>query len=74
MAMIALTQQKTPAEAVLTRLRGLCEHDAKWRQGKTWSLVYPLDDMMASLPNRGDLKELVLDFLDQLTLVQEPER
>jgi hypothetical protein len=30
--------------------------------------------MMASVPNRGDLKELVLDVLDQLTLVEEPDR
>jgi glutamate/tyrosine decarboxylase-like PLP-dependent enzyme len=27
--------------------------------------------MMASLPNRGDLNEIVLDILDQLTLVEE---
>ena len=128
--MIALPQQSTPAEAVPTRMRELCEHDAKWREGKTWSLVYHVDDqvtqllkeaytkgrlgpgcckattcrclmstltarsssvtglkgaqvpsrsaamygMMASLPNRGDLKEIVLDVLDQLTFVEEPDR
>jgi hypothetical protein len=30
--------------------------------------------MMASLPNRGDLNELVLDVLDQMTLAEETER
>jgi hypothetical protein len=28
--------------------------------------------MMASLPNRGDLNELVLDVLDQMTQLEEP--
>jgi len=28
--------------------------------------------MMASLPNKGDLDELVLDVLDQLTQIEEP--
>jgi hypothetical protein len=29
--------------------------------------------VMASLPNRGDLRELVLEVLDQLTSVEEPD-
>jgi sphinganine-1-phosphate aldolase len=34
----------TPAEVVLDRMRVLRAQDAKWREGKTWSLVYHVDD------------------------------
>lgn len=42
--MISLPAQKTPAERVLARMRDLREQDASWREGKTWSLVYHVDD------------------------------
>ena len=42
--MISLPAQKTPAEAVLDKMRKLREHDARWQEGKTWSLVYHVDD------------------------------
>lgn len=42
--MISLPAQKTSAEAVLAEMRKLREHDARWREGKTWSLVYQVDD------------------------------
>jgi sphinganine-1-phosphate aldolase len=37
---ITLPPKRTPAEQVLARMRALREHDAQWREGKTWSLVY----------------------------------
>jgi len=43
-AMISLPAQRTPAEAVLSEMRRLREHDARWQEGKTWSLVYHIDD------------------------------
>ena len=39
-----LPLHRTPAEVVLSRMRALREQDAKWREGKTWSLVYHVDD------------------------------
>jgi glutamate/tyrosine decarboxylase-like PLP-dependent enzyme len=41
--MIRLPQQGTSAETVLDRMRRLRENDAKWNEGKTWSLVYHVD-------------------------------
>lgn len=45
--MTPLPLQRTPAETVLGRMRMLREQDAKWRDGKTWSLVYHVDDEIA---------------------------
>lgn len=42
--MISLPPQGIAAEAVLDRMEQLRERDAKWREGKTWSLVYHVDD------------------------------
>lgn len=61
--MIALPRQSTPAEAVLTRMRGLSEHDAKWREGKTWCLVYHIDDAVTEL-----LKEAYTMFFSENAL------
>jgi sphinganine-1-phosphate aldolase len=61
--MIALPQQSTPAEAVLNTMRGLCEHDARWREGKTWSLVYHVDDQVTQL-----LKEAYTMFFSENAL------
>jgi sphinganine-1-phosphate aldolase len=61
--MIALPQQSTPAEAVLTRMRGFRDHDAKWREGKTWCLVYHVDDQVAQL-----LKEAYTMFFSENAL------
>jgi sphinganine-1-phosphate aldolase len=47
--MIALPLKKTPAEAVLDRMGKLREHDARWQEGKTWSLVYHVDDEVTQL-------------------------
>jgi glutamate/tyrosine decarboxylase-like PLP-dependent enzyme len=38
--MIAFPVLGSPAETVLGRMRALREHDVKWQEGKTWSLVY----------------------------------
>jgi sphinganine-1-phosphate aldolase len=39
-----LPRNGTPAEVVLDRMRAFRAQDAKWREGKTWSLVYHVDD------------------------------
>lgn len=44
--MSSLPAQKTPAERVLEKMRNLREQDASWREGKTWSLVYHVDDQV----------------------------
>ncbi len=61
--MIALPRQSTPAEAVLTRMKGLREHDAKWRRGKAWCLVYHIDDPATQL-----LKEAYTMFFSENAL------
>ena len=38
--MVELPLKRTPAETVLDRMKKLRQDDAKWREGKTWSLVY----------------------------------
>ena len=38
--MIALPADGIPAADVLARMRELQEHDARWREGRTWSLVF----------------------------------
>ena len=45
--MIALPPRGVPAEQVLTTMRRVREHDAKWRQGKTWSLIFHAGDELA---------------------------
>ena len=42
--MITMPRQGQPAEAVLSRMRELCEQDARWQDGRTWSLVYDAGD------------------------------
>jgi sphinganine-1-phosphate aldolase len=42
--MISLPPQGIAAETVLDRMRQLRDRDADWREGKTWSLVYHVDD------------------------------
>jgi len=38
--MIALPETRSSATDVLTTMRAAREHDARWRKGKTWSLVF----------------------------------
>jgi sphinganine-1-phosphate aldolase len=47
--MITLPPNRTSAESILATLRKLREHDAKWQEGKTWSLVYYAGDELADL-------------------------
>jgi sphinganine-1-phosphate aldolase len=47
--MVRLPMQRMSAEAILTRMRALREHDAKWQEGKAWSLVYHVDDEATDL-------------------------
>lgn len=61
--MIALPQHGMPADAVLTRMKGLREHDAKWREGRTWCLVYHVDDPVTEL-----LKEAYTMFFSENAL------
>lgn len=49
MTMASLPAKRTPANQVLAALRQVREHDVKWRQGKTWSLVYHVDDGVTDL-------------------------
>lgn len=42
--MVTLPAKRTPAEKVLQAMKKAREHDAKWQEGKTWSLVYHLGD------------------------------
>jgi glutamate/tyrosine decarboxylase-like PLP-dependent enzyme len=42
--MISLPPQGIAAEIVLDRMRQMRDRDANWRGGKTWSLVYHIDD------------------------------
>ncbi|MBU0496054.1 MAG: aspartate aminotransferase family protein [Chloroflexi bacterium] len=47
--MLTLPPTRTPAEDVLTTMRQVREHDAKWQEGKTWSLVYHAGDEVTQL-------------------------
>ena len=58
--MITLPPQKTPAGEVLTTMRRAREHDAKWQEGKTWSLVYRTSDDVTAL-----LKEAYTMFFSE---------
>ena len=42
--MISLPSQGIEADLILNRMRRLRERDAKWQEGKTWSLVYHVDE------------------------------
>ena len=47
--MIALPTKRTPAEQVLDAMKEIREHDARWQEGKTWSLVYHAGDEVTEL-------------------------
>ena len=47
--MIALPTKRTPAEQVLDAMKNVREHDARWQEGKTWSLVYHAGDEVTEL-------------------------
>jgi sphinganine-1-phosphate aldolase len=47
--MITLPSQGTPAPEVLAAMHQVREHDARWQQGKTWSLVYHAGDEVTDL-------------------------
>ncbi len=42
--MVGLPPNRTPADAVLNVMRQLREKDARWQEGKTWSLVFHAGD------------------------------
>ena len=58
--MLRLPEQGMPGDMVLDRMRELREHDANWRGGKTWSLVYHAGDQVTEL-----LKEAYLLFFSE---------
>ena len=47
--MMPLPLNRTPADQVLARMRQAREHDAKWHEGRVWSLVYHADDEVTDL-------------------------
>ena len=47
--MISLPANRTPAEQVLARMRQAREHDARWHEGRAWSLVYHAGDEVTDL-------------------------
>ncbi len=47
--MIALPQKGKTAENVLSAMADLRENDARWREGRTWSLVFHAGDEIADL-------------------------
>jgi sphinganine-1-phosphate aldolase len=47
--MMPLPLNRTPADQVLARMRQAREHDAKWHEGRVWSLVYHADDEATDL-------------------------
>ena len=47
--MMPLPLNRTPADQVLARMRQAREHDAKWHEGRVWSLVYHADDQVTDL-------------------------
>lgn len=58
--MLGLPSQGTPSEIILERMKKLREHDANWRAGKTWSLVYHAGDEVTEL-----LKEAYTMFFSE---------
>ena len=47
--MMPLPSNRTPADQVLARMRQAREHDARWHDGRVWSLVYHADDEITDL-------------------------
>ena len=47
--MMPLPFNRTPADQVLARMRQAREHDARWHEGRVWSLVYHADDEVTDL-------------------------
>lgn len=47
--MLALPRSRRPAEEVLNKMRQIRAHDARWREGKTWSLVFHAGDEVTEL-------------------------
>jgi sphinganine-1-phosphate aldolase len=60
MATIKLPSKRRPREEVLSEMKKLRERDVKWREGKTWSLVYNADDEVTAL-----LKEAYTMFFSE---------
>jgi glutamate/tyrosine decarboxylase-like PLP-dependent enzyme len=51
--MVELPLKRTPAESVLKRMGELRQDDARWREGKTWSLVYNSSDELIQFTERA---------------------
>ena len=51
--MIPLPQEGRSAGDVLVAMADLREHDARWREGRTWSLVFHAGDEIADLPKQA---------------------
>jgi len=47
--MMPLPLNRTPADQVLARMRQAREHDAKWHEGRVWSLVFHAGDEVTDL-------------------------
>lgn len=47
--MVALPSSRKPAEEVLNTMRRIRTHDAKWHEGRTWSLVFHASDEVTGL-------------------------
>ncbi|MBN1138536.1 MAG: aspartate aminotransferase family protein [Anaerolineae bacterium] len=47
--MMPFPSNRTPADQILARMRQAREHDAKWHEGRVWSLVYHAGDEMTDL-------------------------
>lgn len=58
--MIKLPAKKRPREEVLSEMQELRERDVKWREGKTWSLVFNAGDEVTAL-----LKEAYTMFFSE---------
>ncbi|MBN1657701.1 MAG: aspartate aminotransferase family protein [Anaerolineae bacterium] len=46
--MVSLPSRRTDAADVLRRMEALRAHDARWQEGKTWSLVYHLGEELTA--------------------------
>ncbi|MGD9101161.1 MAG: aminotransferase class V-fold PLP-dependent enzyme [Anaerolineae bacterium] len=57
---IQLPSTGTPPEQILQTMRQLAENDVRWREGKTWSLVYHLGDKITNF-----LKEAYTAFFSE---------
>jgi sphinganine-1-phosphate aldolase len=58
--MITLPAKRTPAEGVLATMSKLREQDAKWQEGKVWTLVYHAGNEVT-----GFLKEAYTTFFSE---------